>query len=137
MRKRGEEREGEKAFPSLYNLWRSSGRLPTSQGLKSKYSARATNGCQKLQVLPRFCTEGLGSRKLWVQEVFTELPRVVAHASRGKVFSYSSYFMLKGHSMAIGFSPNYRVGLKAVWIVLLTIERPVSWSVLVPGTVTP
>ena len=70
--------------------------------------------------------EGLGSRKLRVQEVFAELPRVVAHASRGRVFSYSSYFILKGHSMAIGFSPNHRVGLKAVWTVLLTIGRLVS-----------
>ena len=39
--------------------------------------------------------------------------------------------------MAIGFNPNRRAGSKAVWTVLLTIERPVSWSVLVPGTVTP
>ena len=69
--------------------------------------------------------------------MFTELPRVVAHASRGKVFSYSSYFMLKGQSMAIGFNPNRRAGSKEVWTVLLTIERPVSWSVLAPGTVTP
>ena len=36
--------------------------------------------------------------------------------------------------MAIGFNPNRRVGSKAVWTVLLTIKRPVSWSVLVPGT---
>ena len=39
--------------------------------------------------------------------------------------------------MAIEFSPNRRAGSKAVLIVLLTIERPVSWSVLVPGNVTP
>ena len=45
--------------------------------------------------------------------------------------------MLKGHSMAIGFSLNSRAGSKAVWAMLLTIERPVSWSVLVLGTVTP
>ena len=78
--------------------------------------------------------EGSGSRKLRVQEVFAEFPRVVAHASRGRVFSYSSYFLLKGHSMAIGFSPNRRAGSKAVWTVLLTVKRPVSWSVLVPET---
>ena len=66
--------------------------------------------------------------------MFAELPRVVAHALRGKVFSYSSYFMLKGHSMAIGFKPNRRAGSKAVWTMLLTVKRPVSWSVLVPGT---
>ena len=65
--------------------------------------------------------------------MFAELPRVVARASRGRVFSYSSYFMLKGHSMAIGFSPNRKAGSKAVWTVLLTVKRPVSWSVLVPG----
>ena len=63
-----------------------------------------------------------------------ELPRVVSHALRGRVFYYSSYFMLTGRSMAIGFSPNRRVGSKAVWIVLLTIERQVSLSILVPET---
>ena len=66
--------------------------------------------------------------------MFVELPWVVAHASRGRVFSYSSYFMLKGHSMAIGFSPNRRAGSKAVKTVLLIIKRQVSLSVLVPGT---
>ena len=83
--------------------------------------------------LLRFLAKGSGSLKLRVQEVFAELPRVVAHASRGRVFSYSSYFMLKGHSIAIGFSPNRRAGSKAVWILLLTINRPVSWSILVPS----
>ena len=34
--------------------------------------------------------------------------------------------------MAIGLIPNRRVGSKAVWTVLLTIKRPVSWSILVP-----
>ena len=34
----------------------------------------------------------------------------IVHAPRGIGFSYSSYFMLKGHSMAIGFDPNHRVG---------------------------
>ena len=67
--------------------------------------------------------------------MFAELSRVVAHASRSRVFSYSSYFMLKGHSMAIGFNHNRRVGSKTVWTVLLTIERPVSWPVLVPRIV--
>ena len=75
---------------------------------------RATRGYQKLQVSPRFCVEVWGSRKLQVQEVFAELPLVVAHTSRGMVFSYSSYFMLKGHSMAIGFNLNRRAGSKAV-----------------------
>ena len=64
--------------------------------------------------------------------MFAELRRVVDHVLRGRVFFYSSYFMLKGHSMAIGFSPNRRAGLKAVWIMLLTVKRPVSWFVLVP-----
>ena len=54
--------------------------------------------------------------------------------SRSRVFSYYSYFMLKGHSMAIGFSPNHRAGSKAVWTVLLTVKRPVSLFVLVPKT---
>ena len=53
-----------------------------------------------------FARKVSGSRKLRGQEVFAELPRVVAHASRGSVFSNSSYFMLKDHSMVIGFSPN-------------------------------
>ena len=57
---------------------------PTGQGLKSEYSARTTCGYHKLQVSPRFHEEGLGSRNLRVQEVLTELPRVVAHASRGR-----------------------------------------------------
>ena len=48
--------------------------------------------------------EGSGSRKLRFQEVFTELPRVVAHASRARVFSYYSYFMLKGHQCPLGLA---------------------------------
>ena len=36
--------------------------------------------------------------------------------------------------MPIGFSPNRRVSSKVVWTVLLTVKRPVSWFVLVPGT---
>ena len=35
--------------------------------------------------------------------------------------------------MTLGFSPNRRVGLKAVWTVLLTIGSPISWSILVFG----
>ena len=82
-------------------------------------------------------------RKVWEVESFgfrkslRNFLWVVVHASRGRVFSYSSYFMLKGHSMAIGFNPNSRAGSKAVWSVLLTIERPISWSVLFLRTVTP
>ena len=37
--------------------------------------------------------------------------------------------------MAIGFNLNRRAGSKIVWNVLLTIERPIFWSILVPGTV--
>ena len=36
--------------------------------------------------------------------------------------------------MAIGFIPNRRAGSKTVWNVLLTVKRPISWSVLVPRT---
>ena len=79
---------------SLYDLRRSGGCLPTGQGLKSEYSARATCGYQKLQVLPRFRTEGSGSRKLRVQEVFAKLPRVVTHASRGRDPSYFGLFSI-------------------------------------------
>ena len=96
------------------------------QGLKSKYSTKATRGYQKLKVFSRFCVEGYGSRNFWVQEVFAKLPQVVAHASRGRIFSYFSYFMLAGEPMAIGFSPNRRASSKVVWIVLLTIERTIS-----------
>ena len=73
-----------------------SGRLSMGQGLKLEYSARATRGYHKLQVLPRFRVEGSGSRKFWVQEVFAELPRVVAHASRGRDFSYFDLFSILG-----------------------------------------
>ena len=66
--------------------------------------------------------------------MFAKLPRVIAHALRGRVFYYSSYLMLKGRSMAIGFSPNRRTSSKVIWTMLLTIERLVSWYVLVPGT---
>ena len=34
----------------------------------------------------------------------------IVHSPRGRGFSYSSYFMLKGSSMAIGFGPNHRPG---------------------------
>ena len=94
---------------------------------------RAMCGYQKLQVSPRFRTEGSGSLKLRVQEVFAELSQVVARALRGRVFSYSSYFMLKGHSMAIMFSPNRRASSKEVWTVLLRVKRSISRSVLVLG----
>ena len=66
--------------------------------------------------------------------MFAELPQVVSHTSRGRVFSYSSYSMLKGHSMANGFSPNRRVSSNVVWTVSLTIERLIYWFVLVPRT---
>ena len=34
----------------------------------------------------------------------------IVHTSRGRGFSYSGYFMLKGHSMAIGFGLNCMAG---------------------------
>ena len=40
----------------------------------------------------KVCTEDSGSRKLRVQEVFVELPRVVAHPSRGRDSSYFGCF---------------------------------------------
>ena len=64
------------------------------QGLKSEYSVRATCGYQKLQVSSRFHAEGSGSRKLWIQKVFAELPRVVAHTSRGRDSSYFGLFSI-------------------------------------------
>ena len=76
----------------FYDLRRSGGYLPTGQGLKSEYSARATCGYKKLQVFPRFRTEGLGSRKLWAEEVFAELPWVVAQSSRSRDSSQFGYF---------------------------------------------
>ena len=89
MRREGVEKE---APTSLYDLRRSGDRLLTGQGLKSEYLTRATRGYQKLQVSPRFCAEGLGSRKLQVQKVFVELLQVVAHASRGRDSFYFGYF---------------------------------------------
>ena len=56
----------------------------------------AMRGYQKLKVFPRFHAEGLGSRKLRVQEVFAELPRVIAHASRDRYFSYFGLFSILG-----------------------------------------
>ena len=64
------------------------------QDLKSEYSARATRGYQKLQVSPRFRAESSKSRKFQVQEVFEDIPRVVAHASRGREPSYSGLFSI-------------------------------------------
>ena len=34
----------------------------------------------------------------------------IVYTSRGRGFSYSGYFMLKGHSMAIGFGLNCMAG---------------------------
>ena len=79
-------REEKEALSSLYDLQRSINRLPTGQGLKSEYPARATRGYRKLQVSSRFHAKGSASRKLRVREVFAELLLVVAHASRGKRF---------------------------------------------------
>ena len=39
-------------------------------------------------------TRGLGSRRLRVREVFAELPRVVAHAPRGRETSYLGLFFI-------------------------------------------
>ena len=91
-KKRGEEGVEREAPTYLYDLQRLGGCLPTGQGLKSESLARATCGYQKLQVSPRFRMEGSGSRKLWVQEVFAELPRVIAHNSRGRDSSHLGYF---------------------------------------------
>ena len=81
-----EEKRGCRERSSNFSLrsTKIGGRLSTGQGLKSEYSTRAMRGYQKLQVSPRFRAKGSGSRKLWVQEVFAELPRVIAHASRGR-----------------------------------------------------
>ena len=57
---------------------------------------RAMCGYQKLQVSPRFLLEGSRSRKLQVQEVFEELPRVVSHTSRGRDSSYFGLFSILG-----------------------------------------
>ena len=73
------------------------------QGLKSEYSTRAMCGYQKLQVSPRFRAEGLGSRKLRIQEVFAKLPQVVAHALRGRDSSYFGLFSILG-AVWLGFN---------------------------------
>ena len=54
----------------------------------------------------KFRAEGSESRKLWVQEVFAELPRVVAHASRGRDSSYFDLFSI----------------LKAVWLIFNALK---------------
>ena len=82
------------------------------QGLKSEYSGRATRGYQKLHVLPRFCAEGAGSQKLRVQDVFAELPRVIAHVSRGRDPSYFGLFSILG---AVWLSFNGLRGCLAVF----------------------
>ena len=57
-RRRGEERGGKGALPSLYDLHRSGNRFPVDQEIKSEYSVRAMCGHRKLQVLPRFRAVG-------------------------------------------------------------------------------
>ena len=46
-------REERKVIPSLYDLWRSGGRNPSSQDLKFIYSTRATRGYQQHVVSPK------------------------------------------------------------------------------------
>ena len=88
------------------------------------------HGYQKQRISPNIQVKSLGDHGFRVSGTFESF--VFTH--RGRVFSYSSYFMLKGRSMVVGFSLNRRADSKAVWIVLLTTKRPVSWSILVPET---
>ena len=53
---------------------------------------RAMPGYQKLQVSSRFRAEGSGSRKLRVQEVFTELPWIVAKLQEVGILPTLVYF---------------------------------------------
>ena len=52
------EREEKEVLLSLYGLWRSGSRFLANQELMSEYSARATHGHRKFQVLPMFRTGG-------------------------------------------------------------------------------
>ena len=45
----------------------------------------------------------------------------IVHSSRGRYFLLLSLFLLKGHSMAIRFSPNNRASIKTVSTELLTV----------------
>ena len=114
MREKKREGVEKKAPTSFYDLRKSIDRLPTDQGLKSEYSVRATHGYQKLQVSPRFHAEGSGSRKFWVQEVFAELPRVVAHASRCWDSSYFDLFSILG---SVWLSFNALRGCLALFVL--------------------
>ena len=69
---------------------------------------------QKLQVSPRFGADCSGSRKLRVQEVFAELPQVIAHPSRGRDPSYSGLFSILG---AIWLSFNVLRGCLALFSI--------------------
>ena len=57
---------GEKALASLYNLWRSGGRISSGQDLKFIYSIRATRGYQKHEISSRVCAKSLGNQRFRV-----------------------------------------------------------------------
>ena len=123
MRRDGVERE---APTSLYDLRRSVGHLLTGPRFKVGVLGEGYAWMPETLSFAKVSSGRFGKSKSLGSESVRELPRVIIHASRGRVFSYSSYFMLKGHSLAIGFSPNRRASSKAVWTMLLIVKRPIS-----------
>ena len=79
--RRKEERE---ALASLYDSRRSGARFTSGQELKLLYSTKAKRGYRNHKFSPRIWTKSWESRKLRVLEVYTGLPWVVFHATRGK-----------------------------------------------------
>ena len=87
-------------------------------------------GTKRKRILPKIQAKSSGYQGF---QVFGT-SKIFVFAPKGRVFSYYSYFVLKGHLMDIGFSPNCRAGSKEVSTVLLTVKRSISWPVLVFGT---
>ena len=86
-----EERERKrKALHSLYDIWRSGSHLPTGQGLKSKYSARATHGHQNQEFSLEIRAESLGGCGF---QAFGSSKSFV-FTQRGREPSYSGLFSI-------------------------------------------
>ena len=96
------------ALPSLSDLRQLAARFPSGEDLKSEYSSRATHGHKNQEFSSKIRAEfweGSGSR------VFGT-PKSFVFAPRGRYFLLLWLFLLKGHSMAVWFSPSRGAGLR-------------------------
>ena len=88
-------------------------RFSSGQDLKYEYSSRAMRGHQNQEFSSNIrveAQESRGSRVFGTQKSFVFAPR-------GRDFLLLRLFLLKGHSMAVWFSPSRGAGLRGdIWL---------------------